>query len=167
MDFADLYTRYADSVFRFAYYLSGNRAVAEDIAAETFARALTVRDRIEPGSVKAYLLAVARNLFIDGVRKHGRATPLTNEHLLADAGPDPETIAGARLDLQTALEALRQVPESERSALLMAVVAELPHEQIAASLGCSIAAVKLRIHRARVRLRHGLAADLAKGNTRS
>ena len=57
MDFADLYTRYADSVFRFAYYLCGNRALAEDIAAETFARALTVRDRIEPGSVKAYLLS--------------------------------------------------------------------------------------------------------------
>jgi RNA polymerase sigma-70 factor (ECF subfamily) len=168
MDFADLYTRYAESVFRFAYYLCGNRALAEDIAAETFARALTVRDRIEPGSVKAYLMAVARNLFIDGARKHSRATPLTNEHLLAaDPSPDPEVIAGARVDLETAWEALLQVPEAERSALLMAVVAELPHEQIAASLGCSVAAVKLRIHRARVRLRHVLAADLAKGSTRS
>jgi hypothetical protein len=36
MDFAELYTRYADSVFRFAYYLCGNRALAEDIAAEAF-----------------------------------------------------------------------------------------------------------------------------------
>ena len=35
MDFADLYTRYAQDVFRFAYFLSGNRELAEDIAAET------------------------------------------------------------------------------------------------------------------------------------
>ena len=42
MDFAELYSRYAQDVFRFAYYLSGTRELAEDIAAETFARALTI-----------------------------------------------------------------------------------------------------------------------------
>jgi DNA-directed RNA polymerase specialized sigma24 family protein len=41
MDFAELYTRYAQGGFRFAYSLCRNRALAEDIADEAFARALT------------------------------------------------------------------------------------------------------------------------------
>ena len=65
MDFTDLYSRYAQDVFRFALFLSGNRALAEDIAAETFARALTAGDRIRPCSVKAYLLAPADD-FVNG-----------------------------------------------------------------------------------------------------
>ena len=72
MDFADLYTRYAQDVFRFAYYLSGNQALAEDIAAETFARALTATTGVQAGSMKAYLLAIARNLFLDQVRADRR-----------------------------------------------------------------------------------------------
>jgi DNA-directed RNA polymerase specialized sigma24 family protein len=51
MDFASLYRQYANDVFRFAYFLSGNHAVAEDIAAETFARALTAGDRIQTATV--------------------------------------------------------------------------------------------------------------------
>ena len=54
MDFGALYSRYAQGVFRFALsLLPGNRELAGDIAAETFARALTVGDNIRPGSVKA------------------------------------------------------------------------------------------------------------------
>ena len=45
-DFEHLYARYGRDVFRFALYLCGNRADAEDIAAETFARAWTSRDRL-------------------------------------------------------------------------------------------------------------------------
>jgi len=154
MDFADLYGRHARDVFRFAYYLSGNRELAEDIAAETFARALTARDAIRGGSVKAYLLAIARHLFLDAARTGGRTAPLSDEQLeTADPTPDPEAIAAGRLALASTVAALQQVPEHERAALLMAAFDGLPHEQIGAALGCSTAAVKLRIHRARLRLR--------------
>ena len=155
MDFADLYARYAQDVFRFAYFLSGNRELAEDIAAETFSRALVAGDSIRPGTVKGYLLAVARNLFLDWVRGQGRTTALSNEHLdAADPAADPEAITAGRLELASTHEALQLVPEPERAALVMAAVEGLPHEQIAAALGCSVAAVKLRVHRARLRLRH-------------
>ena len=154
MDFADLYGRYSQDVFRFSYFLSGNRELAEDIAAETFARALTAKDPLRPGSVKAYLLAIARNLFLDWVRVQGRTTSLSQEHLhTPDGKPDPETIAAGRLDLAATLEALQQMPEGERAALLMAGVDGLSCEQIAAALSCSVAAVKVRVHRARLRLR--------------
>ncbi len=96
MDFADLYTRYAADVFRFAFYLSGDRMLAEDIAAETFARALTSGGRVAQGSVKAYLLAIARHLFVDGVRAGKRTTPLEAAHLdLPDPRGGPDALAAA------------------------------------------------------------------------
>lgn len=160
MDFADLYSRYSKDVFRFAYYLTANRELAEDIAAETFVRVLTVRDEIQPGSVKAYLLAVARHMFVDWTRTRGRTTPLEDELLrLSDPAPDPEVQATGRIELEAARDALQQLPEPERAALLMAAVDELPHQQIAAALGCSPAAVRVRIHRARLRLRNAMAAS--------
>jgi len=158
MDFADLYGKYAQDVFRFAYYLSGNRELAEDVAAETFARALTGRVPMQAGSVKAYLLAIARNLVIDTARRESRTIGLADAPLEAiDLAPSPEAVTAGRLDLQAMREALLLVPERERAALLMATVDGLPHEQVAAALGCSVAAVKVRIHRARLRLRRLIA----------
>ena len=64
---------------------SGNHALAEDIAAETFARALTAGDRIQTGTVKAYLLRIARNLFVDAVRRDTRLENLTgSEEQISD-----------------------------------------------------------------------------------
>jgi RNA polymerase sigma-70 factor (ECF subfamily) len=154
MDFADLYRRYAQDVFRFAFFLSGNRQLAEDIAAETFARALTASDSIRPGSVKAYLLAIARNQFLDWTRTSGRTTSLSDEQReTVDPAPDAEAVTAGRLDLAATLEALQWLPERERAALLMSACDGLSHEQIAAALGCSVVAVKVRIHRARLHLR--------------
>ena len=67
--------------------------------------------------------------------------------------PGPDVVVLGRLALDEAREALQQISEGDRSALLMGAVEGLPQEQIAAALGCSVAAVKVRIHRARLRLR--------------
>jgi RNA polymerase sigma-70 factor, ECF subfamily len=164
MDFATLYRRHAQDVFRFAYYLSGNRAVAEDITAETFARALTAGDRIQTSTVKAYLLRIARNLFVDAVRRDSRLTNLTAaEDELSDPAPNPEAVTRSRLELEVTGQALATLSEGERAALLMSAVGGLSHEEIAAALECSIPAVKLRIHRARLRLRQ----LTARGSTSS
>jgi hypothetical protein len=63
IDFGTLYQRHADGVFRFALFLTGNRAEAEDVAPETFVRAWMTREEIRVGTLKAYyLLMIARNL---------------------------------------------------------------------------------------------------------
>jgi RNA polymerase sigma-70 factor (ECF subfamily) len=164
MDFASLYRQYAGDVFRFAYFLSGNHALAEDIAAETFARALTTGDRIQTGTVKGYLLRIARNLFVDAVRRDSRLAHLTgSEDELSDPAPDPEAVTRSRMELEVTWQALATLSEGERSALLMSAVTGLSHEEIAAALDCSIPAVKVRIHRARLRLRQ----LTARGSTSS
>jgi RNA polymerase sigma-70 factor, ECF subfamily len=151
LDFPAVYERYGREVFRFTLYLSGDFALAQDITAETFARAWAVREQIRVGSVKAYLLMIARNLHRDGRRKAVEAR-LPAAVDVPDPGSGPEAAAQARLELQLVLRALRDIPELDRAALLMATVEGLPHQAIAAALGLSTAAVKVRVHRARVRL---------------
>ena len=72
MDFSSLYRRYAPDVHRFALFLSGNAALAEDLTAETFVRALVAQDTLRVDTVKAYLMAIARNLYIDTLRRESR-----------------------------------------------------------------------------------------------
>jgi RNA polymerase sigma-70 factor, ECF subfamily len=151
LDFAALYERHARDVYRFSLYLSGDFALAEDVTAETFARAWVARERIRVGSVKAYLLMIARNLYRDAMRQPSD-TSLAEDFEVADSGPGPEASTQARDELQRVLSALRRIPEHEREVLLMATVEGLSHQAIAVALDLSIDAVKVRVHRARVRL---------------
>jgi DNA-directed RNA polymerase specialized sigma24 family protein len=73
-DFGSIYQRYAPDVLRFTLYLCGNRADAEDILSETFIRAWTSPAGIRVGTVKAYLLMIARNLHLDRMRAGSRTT---------------------------------------------------------------------------------------------
>src|SRR3982751_1803722 len=84
-DFSALYRKYAPEVFRFALYLSGERAEAEDITSETFARAWASPETIRAATVKAYLFTIARNLFLQGLRKKSRRVELSAE--LPDSQP--------------------------------------------------------------------------------
>jgi RNA polymerase sigma-70 factor, ECF subfamily len=151
LDFAALYERHARDVYRFSLYLSGDFALAEDLTAETFAKAWVARERIRVGSVKAYLLMIARNLYRDHMR-HRRDTSLPENIAIPDNGPGPEASAETREELQGVLSALRRIPEHEREVLLMATVEGLSHQAIAVALDLSVEAVKVRVHRARVRL---------------
>lgn len=149
--FAAIYEQYAQDVYRFALYLSGNPSLAEDLAAETFSRAWVAWDRIRVGTVKAYLLMITRNLYRDLLRQRPEV-PLDDTWSPADMAPDPESVAVARSELDAVLVALRSLPEGERSVLLMATVGNVAYDAIAVAFGISPAAVKVRVHRARVKL---------------
>jgi RNA polymerase sigma-70 factor (ECF subfamily) len=145
-----LYRQHAAAVLRFAWGLSGDRSTAEDIVAETFARVLTRAPRIETSTALAYLLAVARNTFLTGLRHRRREVPLSDD-LLAPA-PDVESRLDDRARLDAVRRALRDMPEGERAALLLRVDHELSYDDIAAALDISVGAARVRVHRARLRL---------------
>ena len=149
-DFEALYGRYSRDVYRFALYLSGNKAEAEDIAAETFARAWNATDGIRAATAKQYLLAIARNCFLEGLRGKPRETPV--EESLPDPSRGPEADAARRMELERVLAALQQMPELDRTTLLLRVQEEMSYQEIADTVGLSLSAVKVRIHRARQRL---------------
>jgi RNA polymerase sigma-70 factor (ECF subfamily) len=149
-DFQQLYERHARDVHRFAVYLSGDAALADDITSETFTRVWTARDAVRIETARAYLLAIARNLYLDCLRRRRPVTPV--DESLPDPAPGPQAEAEGRSELKAVLAALQRLPETDRSALLMRAQDGMPYSDIAAALGLSVAAVKVKVHRARLRL---------------
>ncbi len=146
----ELYRRYSPDVFRFAFWLSGDRSEAEDITSETFVRAWAGAEDLRMSTVKAYLIAIARNLFLQRRRRSKGHCEL--DASLADPGPGPDRQVELQDELHAALARLQTLPETDRAALLMHAELELPYEEIARALGLSLSAVKVRVHRARIKL---------------
>lgn len=145
-----LYRQHAPAVLRFALGLCGDRALAEDLVSETFVKVMTKAPRIETRTARAYLLVVARNTFLSGLRGRRREVPVPEALLAPELDPVHRLAEEARLE--TVLGALRILPEGERAALLLRVDHDLSYEEIASALGISETAAKVRVHRARVRL---------------
>ena len=149
-DFSSLYKKYAPDVHRFALYLSSERGEADDITSETFVRAWTSPEPIVMATVKGYLFTIARNLFLQGLRKKSRHVALDDDLRDPQAGPYRQAEQKQKLD--SVMAELQTLPEASRAALLMRAVDGMAYEEIAQVLGISLAAVKVKIHRARLAL---------------
>lgn len=149
-DLEALYRQHATAVFRFALGLCGERSAAEDLVSETFVRLATRAPRLETQTALAYLLAIARNTHLKGLRRRRREEPLSDE--IPDPARDPAILCADRDRLAAVLQELRELPEGERTALLLRVDHDLSYEEIAAVLGTSVGAARVRVHRARLRL---------------
>jgi RNA polymerase sigma factor (sigma-70 family) len=149
-DFALLFHRHWPDVLRFALYLCGNEADAEDLASEAFLRAWTSTQPIRVGTVKSYLFVIVRNLYCDRLRR--RTSAGTPSESLPSLRPGPDVAACDRAELDRVVAAMQLLPESDRAILAMAAFASMPHDLIGAALGISVAAVKVRIHRARLKV---------------
>jgi RNA polymerase sigma-70 factor (ECF subfamily) len=152
MDFSEIYERYAADVHRFSLYLTGNRAVAEDLTSETFVHALCAPTELRVDTVKAYLFAIARNLYRDGWKRQSRQAAIEEAPEPADRALLADRAIENRQTLAAVLQAIQRLPEILREALVLTLDDDLRYEQIGAILGCSVAAVKVRVHRARLQL---------------
>ncbi|MGB2714916.1 MAG: RNA polymerase sigma factor [Vicinamibacterales bacterium] len=159
VDFDSLYRQHGQEVHRFALFLSGDRSMAEDLVSEAFLRMWTARERVELATVRGYLFAIVRNLFLKDIQRKRRHVPLADR--LAAGGPDQEDRAAVQSNLRTVLVALASLPEIDRAAVLMRADDALPYEEIARVLRISIGAAKVRVHRARLKLAEAL--DRAPG----
>ncbi len=147
--FHELYESYARDVYRFALYLSSDPALADDITSETFIRVWNSPGEVRFATVKAYLLAIARNLYLMERRRSWRRESL--DEALADAGRDALREVEAKEELERVLRALQDVAEADRAAVLLRAEG-LSYEEIAFTLGLPLATVKVKVHRTRLRL---------------
>jgi len=149
-DIESLYQRYAPDVRRFALFLSGDPVMADEITSDTFVAAWLARERIRQPTVKSYLFAIARNLYRDMQRRHERHTELDEQ--MTDDRINAQTHMEQNAEVGAVLAALRQLPELDRTALLMRALDEMPYEEIAETLGIPVASAKVKVYRARLKL---------------
>lgn len=149
-DFEALYAHYSRDIYRFVLYLCGNHAEAEDITSETFVRAWNATGKIRAATAKSYLFAIARNCYLEGLRRGVRQTQL--DETMPDSTANPYADAQRRIELDRVLGVLQQMPEMDRTVVLLRVQKEWSYQEIAGAVGLSLPAVKVKIHRARLKL---------------
>jgi len=157
--FTPLYERYVDQIYAYAYSLTHNRELAEDVTAATFARAIEELPRFEWRGVpySAWLYRVAANLVARDRRRPGWIE--LSPHVSDDgAGPEEEV---TRLDRDTHIRAaVDELPADQRQAVLLRFGGDLRNKEIAAIMGRSEGAIKLLTFRAMTTLRRRLGAPL-------
>lgn len=145
-----MYSANAAPILGYALRRTGNGEDAADIVAETFLTAWRRLDDVPSGDdARLWLYGVARRVLANHYRGERRKSELS-ERLSRDLArfhTDPEYTG--RLALVAA--AFRGLPESDRELLALVGWEGLDHGEIAAVLGCSRNAVRVRLHRARVK----------------
>jgi uncharacterized protein len=151
--FAQLVARHGGRVRAVAHRLLGDWAEAEDVGQEAFVAAYATLDRLrDPGRFGAWLAAIAGNLA--KMRLRSRRAGWTSVDELAGGVQEPASgDADAGEPVRVALEALSEL---QREAVLLHYVEGLSTAEIAARRGESPGAVRVRLHRARTRLRSAL-----------
>jgi len=137
-------------MYRFAYWLTGNKFDAEDITSETFVRAWAHSNRIRTETLKAFLFTIARNVYLEHQRKRKYQVPL--DDVYPDPAPGPDRLIEAKLELLQIQSVLQTLPDIDRAAFLLRVHHDLPYAEIARVLGLSLANTKVKIHRVRKKL---------------
>ena len=147
LSFEELYVSYSPEVYRFANWLSGNSNDAEDITSETFARAWMNFNTIRTETLKAYLFTIARNLYLESLRKNRHHEPINETH--PDSRPTLEKVIETQSELDQIRNILLTLAEIDRSAFVMRVQYDLSYAEIARVLQLSESAVKVKVHRIR------------------
>ncbi len=148
---------HARALYGTAFRLTRSPEDAEDLVQETLLRAYRGFASFRPGSnARAWLYTILHRVRTDTLRKRGRS-PSTVE--MRDEGPPvaPEHEAILTAGNEDVQQALSDVPEVFRSALVLRDVEEFSYDEIATVLGVPVGTVMSRIHRGRARLRRALA----------
>lgn len=155
-----LYERHARPLYNFAHRLLADPAAAEEILQETFLRVYRDRAAFRPvATFKTWVFTIARNLCLDILRSASRSAEVSGMPLSEVVDPAPTPLERlARAEREDALRlALADLPPEDREVLILSRYHGLRYREIAAIVGASEDAVKMRAHRALTRLRKRLA----------
>src|SRR2546423_1471609 len=167
--FAPLVDKYKQPVMNLAYRMLRDVTEAEDLAQNVFVQVYKSAHRYRVASkFSTWLFTIARNLCLNELRRrsrhpaHSMDAPLPGDsEEMAQQFEDkkvfapPETLLHGELE-QKINEALADLPENQRTAILLCRQEELSYEEIAQVLGCSLSATKSLIHRGRETLKERL-----------
>lgn len=174
--FEELVEKYKQPVMNLVYRTLPDATEAEDLAQNVFIQVYKSAHRYEvTAKFSTWLFTIARNLCLNEIRRRSRhpadsldTSPFEDDDQPARQYEDrrtpgvPETILQGELQEKIA-EAVAELPENQRTAMLLCREEELSYEDIAEVLGCSLSATKSIIHRARETLKQKLKPYLQTG----
>lgn len=151
--FEKLYEEHADPLLAFLVYRTGDRALAEEVLADTFERVLRSRRRFNPrrAGAKTWVYSIALNRLRDLIRKRE-----AERRALERSGPGASdgALESERIEDRGAVRsALAQLDEMEREAISLRYGADLSVAEVAAVLGVKVSTAEGRIYRGLRRLR--------------
>jgi RNA polymerase sigma-70 factor (ECF subfamily) len=162
--FGRLYERYAVRVFRHAYFLTGEPALAEDITAQTFLKALEAIPRFQSRGVPfiAWLLRITCNLVINHKKsqKNNGHAQLPETVKAEGTYYSPERSCEVKVDGERVWREVRRLPNEQRQVIVMRFIDDLGYPDIARVLGKSVGAVRVIQFRALASLRNLLQDEL-------
>lgn len=168
--FRELVERHQRSVIQTIYRSIGDSWESEDLAQRVFVQVWRSAQRYEPtAKFTTWLFTIVHNAILNEYRRRGRRGAESLDALtqreddgntgaqFADAqAPDPARAVSER-ELQERIAAVvRQLPDNQRTAVVMCRFEGFSYEEIAKTLGCSVPAVKSLLHRARETLKEQL-----------
>ena len=148
--FTTLFNRYFHSVYNYALTLSHDPAMAEDLTQEAFIRAHANLARFgPPWNFRTWIFRLARNYFIDLIRKEHGVEPLEEgEHVISTSpGPEKETLNREVAD--RVQNTLNQLQVKHREILVLRELYDFSYAEIGEVLDISDSYVKVLLHRAR------------------
>jgi RNA polymerase sigma-70 factor (ECF subfamily) len=174
--FAALVDKYKQPIMNLVYRMLRDAVEAEDLAQVVFVQVYRSAHRYHVSSkFSTWLFTIARNLCLNEIRRRSRHQAESMDLPHPDQ-PDqpwqqfedkrstspPDSLLHGELELKIE-EALADLPENQRLAILLCRQADLSYEEIAKVLGCSVPATKSLIHRGRETLKQRLKPYLRTG----
>lgn len=157
-DFAEVYDRYVQPVYRYFYSRMDSPADAEDLTAQTFLAALEALPRYHHrGYFSAWLFSIARSKAMDHFRKHRPQVQLSKAERLDE--PDPLTRVAHGDEIARLLDLVRGLDETDRELIRLRYVADLSFAEIANLLGKKEDTAKKALYRLLDRLQNQLEAN--------
>jgi RNA polymerase sigma-70 factor, ECF subfamily len=174
--FTELVEKYKQPVMNFVYRSLRDETEAEDVAQNVFLQVYKSRARYErTAKFSTWLFTIARNLCLNEIRRRSRHPAESLEEKYSESEDQPSRQYEDKkifLPTENALhgelakkidDALAELPENQRTAILLCRQEELSYEEIAEVLDCSLSATKSLIHRGRETLKEKLKPYLQTG----
>jgi len=165
--FQHLVERWERPLFAFLRQMLGSTEEAEDLAQETFVRVFEQADRYKPeGKFKSWLFRIAGNLARSRLRRRKivQWIPFVDHaHDRFGSSRPVDQELEREEERQRVRDALAELPERQRRAILLRRYEDMPYQEIADAMGTTVAAVQTLLHRAMKNLRAALLSEGATG----
>ncbi|MEM4658310.1 MAG: sigma-70 family RNA polymerase sigma factor [Candidatus Methanosuratincola sp.] len=174
--FTELMRRHFKGVVNYIYRFTHNPQNSEDLAQDVFLRVYRSLDKYKPqAKFSTWLYRIATNVCISSLKSSGKNSDTSLDEVSENSQIHIDERADNAVDLiyrqeisKAVFKALSGLPERERIAVILCKYEEMPYEEAAEVIGCSVGAVKAYVHRGRMKLieklKPFLSEDVAHGS---